>query len=297
MSNSASSKRKFLAWSAVAIVAAGFTIVLSSSSITHARHHLTNSLVSRGTTKSGSQQVAWYALAHVVSPNDPATALLLAAAQLQQGSPSSATKLLGHYPGYLPAVVERGEILVQQEDFDQAIVVLSPVSRQSALGAYWLAIGQSEVGQGSAALATLSKTVVAQSQSAALLRDLLLLADGKTPDAAVSSPEAVETLAQARSGVLPLALKLYDLGLLNTSERVLVESKQTALPIWVLEGRIALSHSVPDTQAAEGDYYQAFLLDPTNVSVQRELKSLATKLTDQTMLNKISQAESLLPTR
>lgn len=294
MSNSVSLNRKFLIWAAAAIVAGGFGATLLSSSFTHARHHLTNSLVSWATGKSSTIQVAGYELAHAISPHNPSVGLLLAQAQLKQGSADTATQLLSHYPDYLPALQERGEILVQQEDFGQAITILEPAARQSSMAGYWLAIAQSEAGQESTALQTLNARVMAENQSGALLHDLLQLTLGQAPSATVSFSEGAEALSQAQTGILPLALELYRLGLLNTSERVLATSQQSSLPVWVLKGQIALSGPTPDYRTAEGVYYQAYLLDPTDKAVRVELLSLATQLKDQSMINKIEQLQSQL---
>jgi len=289
-----SSKRKFWILVAVVTVLAGLLLAASWTTIVRERHHLAGWLVEQGSGQTGATQLAWYDLAHTASPGDPAVGLSLSQAQILHNSPGSAEATLKAYPDYWPAAVLRAQLLLHRQDYVGAQQALRAVSGRSAQVAYWQAVALAE--QGSLAQA---QTVLAGSTATdnVLLEQLLRLAVGDKVDVVMSSSEASKTLMTAEQSNTALALALYRLGLLNTSERVLVAITSPSVPDWQLRAAIALAQSAPNRSLAEQDYWQALLLEPTNISLRSELLTLATALKDQSMINQVNALVAQLPTR
>src|ERR1700677_3513010 len=105
VNESTSENRLFLGMTVWVIIIGALAAVLVSPVVNRDRHQSAQAFLSRGAKQSGPARVEWDELAHVISPNDPATGLQLAQAQLTIGSATDATATLSHYQQYAPAVV------------------------------------------------------------------------------------------------------------------------------------------------------------------------------------------------
>jgi len=289
-----SSNRKFWLTALVVVVLSATLLALSWSQVTTGRHQLAHWLEGQGSGKSGPVQLAWYELAHAATVNDPTIGLALAQAQNSQGAVGGAEATLSAYPSYPPAAVLRAQLLIRQHRYAEAAQVLQPVTGQSPQVAYWQAVALAEQGKLTDAIAALQGST---DPSNLLLGQLLQLVAGKPVNTALSAPEAAKTLAFAQQSNTALALSLYRLGLLSTSERVLAGIASPSVVDWQLRATIALAQPTPDRAVAEQAYWQALLLEPTNSSLRANVLVLATELKDQSMVNQVNTLVDQLPTR
>ena len=290
-------KHRQAVFAAAIVLLAGLAVWLVGPASRGARHYLSGHFISEGSKSQGSAKLFWYQLAHTVSPGDPAVGLSLAEAEVAAGRSAAAVKVLEHYSSNQTDSTLAAKLLVQEGKFDQAISAMSRIGQPSMDGAYWLAAAQAEQGNTGQAITTLAPDRISGDALAEELRSLLQLAAGQIVNGPVSSSKAAQDIADAQTGVLPLALIFYRLGLYNTSERVLINGHQTSAAAWTLRAAIATDKPAPNLPDEENDYWQALLQDPTNQSVKKNLVALATDLKDNEMLAKVSQLQSQLPTR
>lgn len=291
------SQHKFAFVVAGSVLAASLYLILIASSLNQTRHNWVTSLVSTGAKHTGTTQLAWYELAHVLAPRNPAVGFKLAGSYQAAGDTSAAVNVLAHYPLYLDGVILEGQLLMQKGESMQAAAALKPVVRENSQAAYWDAQALAEQGSATQGWQVLRPFVAQGSTQLVVLYDYLRLAAGQGAVAAVSGPEAAQAVSNAALGKYQLAAQLYHLRLLNTSERVLSSITEPSAASWVLRAAIAASLQPAQPRAEEAAYWQALILDPTDTAVKAKLVDLAKQLGDQPMLNQVARQQAQLPVR
>jgi tetratricopeptide (TPR) repeat protein len=227
-----------------------------------------------------------YRMAHMLDPGNATYILHMADLYLARQQPDDAIKALMQLTPE-QAGERVADIQFKSGKFEDAIATAQVLINLGHSQAYlvqarsYLELNQLDNAQAAAKKAQADSTSREEGVVLETAATKLAGRDSSISEGAVSSPERLSQLQNIKAGELPLAQSLYSLGLLNSSQRVLMSLAANNTQVLVLLADIKLAEQ-PTSQGhllAAVDYLrQAIAVNPSDVELHKQLKAVYSQL-------------------